>query len=419
MVGQHSFQPDSHFYDLVSEFERKNEILRQRFLQVDPEDYLTTIFPDKKKLLVILGTQKDKKGNITERGTVLRVDTEDIWTIAWRPNAYLTYVDFWKNYYSSKTLKAVRAFVVDCDGVSSIGLTKILKYGLSSLSAQPTHIVNSGKGFHFIYALSKPVEVKGLRKSLNALNSAIQESFEAFIDVDKHPLFHPYRFPGFQTKINTVATAFKLREPYTVEELMEKFKIKKSLSKATKKEKKQEKEQAQIFYFPTGKRAFFEWVLKKLFKTPPIPGRRHNSFFALGIISYKCRREVPEEEAREAVLMVYEDMMRKNLHIGFSIDEAYEAFDKGYQQKYVRAGWKFLSELLGFEYRPNKRNGRTRKEHVKFMNRIRLVRCQSRWEELEEHIKRLIDKGYKKSEIAEMVGISRITLWRRFKHLWK
>ena len=65
-------------------------------------------------------------------------------------------------------------------------------------------------------------------------------------------------------------------------------------------------------------------------------------------------RGPPEEEAREAVLMVYEDMMRKNLHIGFSIDEAYEAFDKGYQQKYVRAGWKFLSELLGFEYRPIK-----------------------------------------------------------------
>jgi len=42
---------------------------------------------------------------------------------------------------------------------------------------------------------------------------------------------------------------------------------------------------------------------------PPIPGRRHNSFFALGIVAYKCRREVPYEEALETIPMVYEDMM--------------------------------------------------------------------------------------------------------------
>ncbi len=52
------------------------------------------------------------------------------------------------------------------------------------------------------------------------------------------------------------------------------------------------------------------------------------------------------------------------------------------------------------------------------MNRIRLARCQSRWEELEEHIKRLLDLGYSKREIAEMVGIHP-TLYRRFGHLLK
>ena len=116
--------------------------------------------------------------------------------------------------------------------------------------------------------------------------------------------------------------------------------------------------------------------------------------------------------------MVYEDMMRRNLHIGFRIEEAYEAFRKGYQPKYVRASWKYLCELLGWEYRPNKRNGRPRKEHIKLMNRLRLARYQSRWEELEGQIKHLIEKGYSKRKVAEMVGIHHSTLYRRFKHLF-
>ena len=414
-------QYESQRTDLQQEFEAKNELLRSRFLELSPDDYLSTIFPDKGEeddLIIVLGTLKDSKGNVIEKGTVTRIKFEEIWDIAWRSNAYIPYCDFKRNYYHSKTLESVRAYVNDCDGVTSTRLNKILKYLWTSLPAEPTHVVNSGKGVHFVYALDKPVKVRGLRWSVNRLNEVIQDTFSELIKVDKHPVVHPYRFPGFQTKINTTATVFKVREPYTFEELMELFKI--TPRKVEKKEEEKKSEnKAKIYALPNGKRAFFEWVLRRLFKNPPIPGRRHNSFFALGIVSYKCRREVPYEEAVETIPMVYEDMMDRNLHIGFSIEEAYEAFHKGYKPDYVRASWKYLCELLGWEYRPNKRNGRKREDHIKLMNKIRLARCQSRWEELEEHIKRLIEQGYTKIEIAEMVGVSRRTLYYRFSHLWK
>ncbi len=405
---------------LQQEFQAKNELLRSKFLEISPDDYLSIIFPDKGEdddLIIVLGTLKDSKGNIVEKGTVTRIAFWEIWDIAWRSNAYIPYCDFKRNYYYSKTLETVRAFVNDCDGVTSTRLNKILKYLWTSLPAEPTHVVNSGKGVHFVYALDKPIKVRGLRWSVNKLNETIQDTFSELIKVDKHPVVHPYRFPGFQTKINTTATVFKVREPYTFEELMELFKI--TPKKVEKKEEKKSENKAKIYVLPNGKRAFFEWVLRRLFKNPPIPGRRHNSFFALGIVSYKCRREVPYEEAVETIPMVYEDMMDRNLHIGFSIDEAYEAFHKGYKPDYVRASWKYLSELLGWEYRPNKRNGRKREEHLKLARKMKEVRCKSRWEELEEHIKRLIDQGYTKIEIAEMVGVSRRTLYYRFSHLWK
>ena len=402
---------------LQQEFERKNEILRSHFLELSPEEYLDCIFGDREELIVVFGSVKNDKGEIVERGTVKRIHREDVWAITWRANAYLPYADFHRNYYCSRTLKAVRAFVVDCDGVTSIRLNKTLKYLWSSLPAQPTHVVNSGQGVHFVYVLSQPIGVKGLRWSVGALNDAIQDSFVELLKVDKHPVVHPYRFPGFRTKINTVATVFKVREPYAFEELMRLFKIGHRTQGEARREEK--KEQARVLYLPNGKRAFFEWVLRRLFKNPPIPGRRQNSFFALGIVAYKCRREVPYEEAVETIPMIYEDMMDRNLHIGFPIEEAYEAFHKGYQPKYVRASWRYLSELLGWEYIPRKRNGRKREEHLKIARQIRELYLRSKWEEMEEHIKRLRDLGYSKRKIAEMVGIHHSTLYRRFRHLFE
>ena len=405
--------------ELQEEFKAKNEILRTRFLEISPVEYIETIFQDKSeedKLIVVIGTQKDSKGNIIEKGTVTRIEVDEIFDIAWRSNAYIPYCDFKNNYYKSSTLERVRAFVVDCDRITSITLSRTLKYLLRELPAEPTHIVNSGKGVHFIYALSQPAEVRGLRWSINKLNEVIQDSFkEENLNLDKHPIVHPYRFPGFMTKINTTATVFKLREPYTLEELMKLFEINPDPEKRKKKSDKKPK----VYVLPRGSRNFFEYVIRRLFRNPPIKGRRHNSFFALGIVSYKCKREVPYEEAIETIPMIYEIMVDKNLHIGFSIEEAYKAFEKGYNPKAIKVKWKYLCELLGWEYRTNKRNGRKREEHLKLARKMKEIRCKSRWEEQEEHIKRLIDQGYNKKQIAEIVGIHYSTLYRRFKHLWK
>nr|AUH21279.1 hypothetical protein [uncultured bacterium]AUH21285.1 hypothetical protein [uncultured bacterium]AUH21290.1 hypothetical protein [uncultured bacterium]AUH21295.1 hypothetical protein [uncultured bacterium]AUH21301.1 hypothetical protein [uncultured bacterium] len=403
--------------ELQKEFEAKNELLRSRFPELSPMEYLETIFPDKgdeDNLIVVFGTIKDKKGNIIENGTVGRIKFCEVWDIAWRSNAYIPYCSFKKDYYHSRTLETVRAFVVDLDNVSPRNLRQILNYVFKQIPL-PTHVINSGKGFHFVYALNEPVKVKGLRWTLNTLNEAIQEAFKPFASLDKHPLVHPYRFPGFMTKINTVATAFKVKSTYTLEELLKLFKLnpKKSSVKTEKKESSGNK--AKILFLPNGSRHFFEWFIWQLFKRPPYPGKRHNSFFALGIVSYKCRRYVPYEEAIDVVDMVYDGMERLNLHIGFTREEAHRAFQKGYNPKAVRVRWKFICGLLDWEYRPNKRNGRKREEHLRYLQKIRQIQK----EEKEEHIKRLLARGYTKTEIAEMLGITRQNLYKTYGHLFK
>ena len=187
--------------DLKQEFEAKNEILRSKFLEISSQDYLKTVFPDKSEddeLPVIFGAIRE--GGVEQKGTVKRIKFGEIWDIAFYQNAYLSYCDFKKNYYHSKTLEKVRGFVVDCDGVTSTKLTKILRYLWNFLPAEPTHIVNSGQGVHFVYLLSKPVEVRGLRWSINRLNKAIQESFSEFLEVDKLQWFIHTAFLDFRRR---------------------------------------------------------------------------------------------------------------------------------------------------------------------------------------------------------------------------
>ena len=404
--------------ELQREFEAKNKLLRTYFEEIDPIDYLHFIFPDKSPdddFIVVLGTLRDKEGNIIEKGTIARVEFEKVLGLAWRSNAYIPYADFKRKYYHSRTLEKLRAFVVDIDNLTSLTLKRFVKFHLNEFPL-PTYIVNSGKGVHLIYQLIEPIHVKGLRFTLNKLNQQIQSTISQIVRVDKHPLIQPYRFPGFTTKINTVSTAFKLRSSYNLEELLKNFKVKVN-EKMLLNRYDEKGETTKIIPLPNGSIYFFKWFCRRLFRNPPIPGRRHNSFFALGIVSYKCKRVIPKEEAKEVVFMLYEIMEGKNLHLGFSFTEALKAFEKGYNTKAITVSWKYLCDLLGWEYVPNKRNGRKRKEHVNLMNKIRLAKREFEREELLKKAVELKEKGISLRQISKLLGVSRKTLEKRFKNL--
>jgi hypothetical protein len=397
--------------EFQKEFEAKNELLREYFQEINPIDYLHSIFPDKSSnddFFVVIGTLKDPKGKIIEKGTITRVKFEEVLGLSWRPNAYIPYADFKNNYYHSKTLEKVRAFVVDIDNLTSLTLKRFIKFHLNEFSL-PTYIINSGKGIHLIYQLSEPIPVKGLRLTLNKLNQQIQDTISEVLKVDKHPLMQPYRFPGFTTKINTISTVFKLRDSYNLQELLEKFKVKINKEMLLNRYKK-EGRISKIIPLPNGSIYFFKWFCRKLFKNPPIPGRRHNTFFALGIVSYKCKRVIPKEEAKEVIYMLYEIMEEKNLHFGFSLAEALKAFEKGYNTKAITVSWKYLCQLLEWEYKPNKRNGRKREEHLELARGIKELKLRKQREEKLKKVLELKQKGLSLRQISKLLNIPYRTL---------
>jgi hypothetical protein len=107
-------------------------------------------------------------------------------------------------------------------------------------------------------------------------------------------------------------------------------------------------------------------------------------------------------------------MERRNLHLGFTREEAHRAFDKGYNNKAVKVRWKYLCELLNWEYRPNKRNGRSREEHLEFLRDLKVLRRQK----VLPRIKELTSKGISIRRISTMIGVSEkaIRMWLKQSH---
>lgn len=383
------------YWRFREEFYLKNQILSQHFKEISPEEYLNTIFRNKQVFTLIRGSTD------IEKGTVFRIGKEDLYKFMERNNIYMPYCDFKNNYYHSKTVQYIRAFVVDLDNIKPIHIEMLTRYILKNLPLLPSYIINSGHGIHIIYALDKPTKVKGLRWTLKTVNKAIQDKFIHFANLDRHPLMHPYRTAGFTTKIGTIATVFQVSRPYNIGEIINAFGVKKV--------KKKKRKKTDILHIPNGKRAFFEWVILRMFKNPPIPGRRHDSFFALGIISYKCKREVPFEEAQKAVDMILENMKAYKLLDGFSPEEAYKAFRKGYNPKATTVSWRYLCGKLAWEYRVNKRNYRKQEDHLRIAREIKKIKDQEKVKKLKEEAEELLKRYPNKSKnwVAKKLDISR------------
>jgi len=113
--------------------------------------------------------------------------------------------------------------------------------------------------------------------------------------------------------------------------------------------------------------------------------------------------------------MVYDDMERYNLHIGFTREEAHRAFEKGYNPKAITVRWKYLCGLLGWEYKQNKRNGRKREEHIAYMNFIRQAKAKYRRKEVMPIVWLMLEDGLSIRQISSMLGIPKSTLSRWIK----
>ena len=377
--------------DLKKLFEQKNSYLSKFYEFVPPLTFLEKNFEE------IFGTVENKK--------IISCDLcfNDILPFFERNDFYIYYQEYRNNFVSKKTLSFIRFLIVDIDKIQSYQrFTKIFKK-IEKLKIQPNYILNSGSGIHLIFKIEKVKYIKELDDLYINFQKKICEAIPD-AEVDIHGFVQPYRLPGSLTKFFERTTLWKVGTKKHKIKDIEAFlaEEKKEIVEEKQEQKKEIQRQKQnIKYMPAGGKNFWKWFCQKARDVEV--GHRYMYMFSLAIVGYKTRisREVVEKKLKDVQERFNERDKEKIL------DVEVENAMCGYSQKFVRVKWETLSRWTNIEKERNtRRNGRSREEHLKVARKKKEEKTKKRKEE----IQRLLEAGYTKAKIAEILGISRQTV---------
>lgn len=397
------------------EFRQKNTVLSTLGTPVAPMDYISSIWGEND--IISCGPW-----GVT---VVPHEDHEDIFSLSPVDQIFTPYCTFFRNYYSKKTARQLLCLVVDIEYVTPKQVENIVQK-LKGTTLEPTYIVNSGRGIHFVYQLQKPVEAYSkvkpfIGKLLRALCARINRKFaDLHLEID-YPascdFIHAFRVPGTQTKIGEVATAFRIGEKVDIYTIARSLRLKAPLLEKKPKPRRVQRERKIVTSpdAPNGHPRFYEYCLRKLQEEMKTE-YRYMALFALAIVGWKCR--IPEEQVRYDLISLQERWNEYALRKGMPTlkNKEIEKAMKGYDQKYTKVTSRILADWLGVTFKTNKRNGRKRRDH------LNLVAKQKRKSSIEKIWNVLVEAKRKRvrltiTKLAYLAGVSRRTVYNRLSDL--
>lgn len=165
----------------------------------------------------------------------------------------------------------------------------------------------------------------------------------------------------------------------------------------------------------TAGKGFYQWFLNKIYEKGAVaPGHRYYAVGALAIIAMKC--EIPQsqlEEDASAVLGIFNADMYDE---PFTKEDLKAAIKHFYNPKYIRTTRARLSEYSGIEMKKQKRNYKSRAEHMAEIQKIRNKKHSGNWRKTwgrEKMVKEWAENAeqvngkYNRSKCAEELHISR------------
>lgn len=371
-------------YDLEyikQQYEEKNESLEEHGREVNAWAFYEDIFGT----LDIVSPAIDRNQN-----KCIRMPIEELIDYAaGKDGVFLSTCTYFKDYYNSKGLMDVYAFVVDLDSCWSGGLDSILKNGWQNSSRgnyhlPPTYIVNSGTGLHLYYVLKRPVpafskqmlEIKNLYRKL-----AVHQSMRPFVGAkpEVHWVGQTFRVPGSSSKQGMRVRAFKMDfgRKYDIQELAEQYGVTYQFRYRGEHEDYPEHEKKQHSGIKKKgwhtNRAFYDYCIRNI-PDKTQQGHRYMTMCALSAIAFKC--DVPKWQLKEDLARFLIDWNKGK--VGHDRVERWEitAAMKMYNERAWEMRREVIEEYFGWEFKPIKRNGRKRADHVKVMNTMRLLKKQ-------------------------------------------
>lgn len=222
--------------EMQADFEWKSDVLAAYGEEVSGstfyQDYLfhqlynEDLSYDYKILLTEYDAEKGSK--------VHKIDVDEIEDYLHLSDVALSPCLFHSNWRRKKLMNYVTAFVLDIDKLRPKTLQRFFMLFEEKRLLTPTFIANSGSGVHFYYVLDKMLRVDSVD---NEANNLIAEEIykklyddvikkEKWKDAQRHWLGQDYRVVNSKTKFNQTAQIFKVGEVYTIKELMQYYGIK-------------------------------------------------------------------------------------------------------------------------------------------------------------------------------------------------
>ena len=360
------------------QYEQKNMVLAQFGEQVSAWTLYEDIYDDLDMVVpvVVIDESDEDTKHVVQMSVAEAVEQAEH-----RNDLLLGGSVYFKSFISKATAKEIRAFIVDMDNVYAGTLLAALKADWRTANGEaipmPTYIVNSGTGLHLYYILDTPLPC--LRRNAETIDQlyrrlAVLNTTKRVYLVRQVQWFgQDFRIAGGLNKYDWKNTIFLIGDRWSAVALGNVVGLKNVTfaQYGDPPPKKPPRATLSKGSVPAREgwrtnRAFYDYTLRTC-REKTKEGNRYMSMCALTVIAWKCN--VPVDEVERDLLSLIPDY-NKNATRKVKAREVKSAL-KMYNEKAMLTQRERLQDWIGWEYKPIKRNGRTREKHLQGARAIR------------------------------------------------
>lgn len=362
---------------IEEQFNEKNMVLAQFGEQVSPWTLYEDIFEDITMTMPVVIIDEDENS----KHIVPMSIEEAIGRSEDRNDVLLGGCSYFNNWISKRTAKDIYTLIIDMDNVYSGTLLNALKQDWYTASGKylpkPTYIVNSGTGLHLYFVLSEPIpNYKVSTENLDRVYRALaigQTTNRVYLKKQVQWFGQDFRMAGGLNKYGWVNSIFRVGEKWDIDKLASAVGLP-DLHFVRPGEPRTVTRQATAK--PRGKRGkgwhsnrkFYEHALQGC-RDKTKEGNRYTSMCALSVIAWKCGVPLPELERDLLGLL---PGYNKGATRQIKEKEVYSAM-KMYNDKAMLTQRQSLENWQGWDFKPIKRNGRKRADHLRRARAVQAV----------------------------------------------
>ena len=378
LKGVNNVLQDEKLEYIQEQFREKDEVLAEYGERVTARQMYEDIFGNLDVVLPVVFI--DDEGQESELKHIVPMSIEEaLGQSEGRDNLLVGGCTYFNNWISKKTAKDIYTFIIDMDNVYSGTLLNALKRDWATASGEllpmPTYIVNSGTGLHLYFVLDNPLpnykrNTENIDKVYRAL--AIQQTTKrVYLRRQVQWFGQDFRMAGGLNKYQWVNSVYRMGHKWNINQLAAAVGVvdvefigtgeRNKITKKTKRLKSMERREGW-----RSNPAFYEYAVKTC-EAKTREGNRYMSMCALSVIAWKCNVPIERlEKDLKGLLPEYNKGAKRII----KEKEIYSAM-KMYNPKAMLTQRARLEDWQGWEYKPIKRNGRKRAEHIRLMNFIR------------------------------------------------